>query len=141
VIAKGLPMKTTISSVILALVLLSTISAQETSSGDQDGYMLRKDLQAMDRPGYSVTETQNFAFAFGYVIGVSEAFDTIRFCLPESPRQGELREVVIKYLNDHPEQLHRARFAVTADALEAAFPCPSPGPRLMIVPRPTPKKP
>jgi hypothetical protein len=142
-------MKRTISSAIfLLLVLLPVIVAQDTSDEHGDAFMLRKDLQAMDHAGYTIGDAYSEAFAFGYVVGVFEALNTVTFCGPGTPRQGQLREVVIKYLNDHPERLNKDRFEVTADALDAAFPCPPPGTPWMVVPRPgvaekspVPKKP
>ena len=48
-----------------------------------------------------------------------------RYCLPFTPTTAyqQLREAVTKYLNAHPEELHRSAAAVTTDALHEAFPC------------------
>ena len=50
-----------------------------------------------------------------------------RYCLPFTPTTGyqQLRDAVTRYLNDHPEELHRSAAAVTTDALHLAFPCKS----------------
>lgn len=114
-------MKRTISSVILlSLVLLPTIRAQQEDSGHDDAYRLRDELRKERGDWYHAT-------AEGYVIGVYDSLDYFlgsKFCAPEHVRKGEIVDVVLKYLNDHPEQLHKSRIDVTVDALKASFPCP-----------------
>lgn len=47
------------------------------------------------------------------------------YCLPFSPTTAymQLRDAVTRYLNDHPEELHRNAAALTTEALHFAFPC------------------
>ena len=48
-----------------------------------------------------------------------------KYCLPFSPTTAyrQLRDAVTKYLNDHPEELHRNAAALTTEALHFSFPC------------------
>ena len=45
------------------------------------------------------------------------------FCLPQHVTVGQMRMVFLKYMADHPEQLHIDRAKMTALALQLAFPC------------------
>jgi hypothetical protein len=120
----GAMKRTNKCAALLALVLLLSAVAQE-SPEDNDGYMLRRDLHVMDQPPSNAGDGMKGAFALGYVLGISEALDGVRFCMPAHWRAGEIHDVVIKYLDDHPEQLHKARVEVTESALQRAFPCPT----------------
>jgi hypothetical protein len=44
-------------------------------------------------------------------------------CIPIGVSTGQGARVVIKYLRDHPEQLHEDGPILTFNALIAAFPC------------------
>ena len=57
----------------------------------------------------------------GYVEGVADAYTDS--CAPESVELGQEIRVVVKYLNDHPENLHLRRAELTKAALKQAFPC------------------
>ena len=43
---------------------------------------------------------------------------------PQAP-EGQVGDVVIKYLTDHPEQRRHAAAALVFSALKGAFPCPT----------------
>lgn len=45
------------------------------------------------------------------------------FCFPNSVTYGQYVRIVVKYLRDHPEQLHKDEFLLAATALITAFPC------------------
>ena len=49
----------------------------------------------------------------------------ILFCAPDGVISGQAARIVIKYLRDHPEELHQPDYALTIAALHAAFPCPN----------------
>ena len=44
-------------------------------------------------------------------------------CIPEEATNFELARVVVKYLNDHPNQLHKSYRLLVMLALEDAYPC------------------
>lgn len=44
-------------------------------------------------------------------------------CLPEGVKNGQLAKIVVKYLTDHPEYLHRDEFELVREAFHAYFPC------------------
>jgi len=45
------------------------------------------------------------------------------FCAPNSMTNGQAARIVVKYLRDHPEELHQPDSVLTFTALRAAFPC------------------
>lgn len=44
-------------------------------------------------------------------------------CVPAEVTTGQFRDVVIKYVNDHPDQRHRQAVVLTTLATLEAFPC------------------
>lgn len=47
-----------------------------------------------------------------------------KFCPPNGATIGQSRAVVIKYLDDRPEELHTPFLLLAIDALQKAWPCP-----------------
>lgn len=69
-------------------------------------------------------------YCMGYIAGVVDAIrgvplpdDMPTHCLPPNVTLGQLRQVVVKYLEDHPEKLHYSGDAIILAALAEAFPC------------------
>ena len=84
----------------------------------------------------SVNDEKELAMAslvFGQCDGFLEAVIQINelvpnshlFCPPSRVTYGQVQEIVIKYLNDHPEQLHLFAADLTIKALRKEFPCPA----------------
>lgn len=65
------------------------------------------------------------AACVGYIQGVVDAVSVLdyRACFPETAPYEQHARIVVKYLKDHPQQLHLHRFELTISALRAAFPC------------------
>jgi hypothetical protein len=65
----------------------------------------------------------------GYVTGVADVLgggtviDGIRACFVTATT-GQLKDVVLRYLNEHPETRHLVAASLVARALSEAFPCP-----------------
>jgi hypothetical protein len=70
--------------------------------------------------------TFNSGFCMGYIIGVADN-NSYKICAPGGQggvTQGQFRDIVKKYLNDNPAQLHRDADILVLNALQQAFPCP-----------------
>lgn len=69
------------------------------------------------------------AWCAGYVVGVVDTlnlYDTTgerRICLPQTATGDQVRDIVMRYLTEHPESRHLDGAGGAALALEAAFPC------------------
>ena len=46
-----------------------------------------------------------------------------RTCIPDKATSVQAIRVIVKYLQDHPAELHKADFELLATALQLAFPC------------------
>lgn len=65
-------------------------------------------------------------FALGYTTALSDVMggrDEISACVPAEATAGQIRNVVCKFLTDHPEKLHETAHRLGATALIEAFPC------------------
>lgn len=65
-------------------------------------------------------------FCMGFIAGVidhSTGSLTRVICLPTGVTIGQVMDVVVNYLDDHPERRHRAAEEIVVDAGYQAFPC------------------
>jgi hypothetical protein len=72
----------------------------------------------------SATETIGSVICHGYVVGAADAFagaDLI--CIPKNVSQGQVADIVTKFLRDHPESRHYSASSEVLQALMEAFPC------------------
>jgi hypothetical protein len=61
---------------------------------------------------------------FGYIHGVSDAGIALGVvCYPAGVNMKQIDDVVISALRSHPEERHRASWALVTKYLQAAFPC------------------
>lgn len=88
----------------------------------QTGSELLEDCSANKEPGWGVCH--------GFIIAVGSSSDCqnsfmgeFYFSLPEGATAGQIKKIVIKYLNEHPEKLHLPAAPLAAAALSEAFPC------------------
>jgi hypothetical protein len=65
----------------------------------------------------------------GYVVGIADALGAgneingFSACFPEEVTTGQIRDIAIAFLQEHPELRHYAASGLVASALEEAFPC------------------
>jgi hypothetical protein len=83
----------------------------------QDGNALYESCQNPAEQGYCL----------GYIVGIADAFGVgeHRFCFPDHVKQGQLRDVVMLYLTNHPESRHRpaASLVIYSFNLTSTFRC------------------
>ena len=62
-----------------------------------------------------------------FIAGINETAEQTHmrqgYCLPEEATNGQNRTVFVKYLEDHPEELHEPAALLLIKALRKAFPC------------------
>lgn len=119
------------------LVLVSLAPA--ASAGFKDGNKLKQELELADRAFSSggtapeewagTDKTIEWSIAanggVGYILGVQDFAEAAgAVCSPQGVKVVQLTSLVLKYLREHPEQLHMNGAAVTLSALVQAFPCP-----------------
>lgn len=67
----------------------------------------------------------------GYMMGFSDLASHVKIvpiaarCIPAGSTADQLRRIVVKFLKDHPEELHFTGASLTDYALSQAFPCPA----------------
>ena len=108
----------------LLITLLVTLGISMGSYGVfKTGGMLLEECESED--------AIDKAICIGFVTGVADTFNSVMglelmpktFCIPEQVTVGQLYKVVVKHLNEHPEDLHyRADNGVYMASIEA-FPC------------------
>ena len=89
----------------------------------RDFLLVRRNAAASDDQ-----QLQRYAACLGYVAGVSDALtvEGIRhFCLPFRSDSGDITEVVAKYLEQHPDELHKSAYTLVVQSLASAYPCTS----------------
>ena len=72
----------------------------------------------------------NLGICLGYVEAVSDVLDSgaaisgWKACSPENVTAGQVKDIVTRFLVNHPEKRHYAAHTLVARALSEAFPCP-----------------
>ncbi len=108
---------------VVALVLLVSAGAD---AQDESGWMTGNELKAFcqDGPAFERGVCSGFAVAVADFT-IRAPVDTYRACIPVTQvTRGQLRDIMVKYLDDHPEKLHHDAIDLTAQAFGIAFPCP-----------------
>ncbi len=59
----------------------------------------------------------------GYVAGINDAGGDILFCTPSNVTLGQITDMVIKYINENPAQLHNSADRIVISAISKDFPC------------------
>lgn len=107
----------------LLITLLVTLGISMGSYGSfMTGAQL---LERCESEGYKE------AVCLGYIQGVADAFESLMklglmtetICIPNQVTVGQLTKVVVKCLNEHPEELHYRADGEVYLAYAEAFPC------------------
>jgi hypothetical protein len=122
------PMRTLLAATLLSLFLCATVHA--TTTGEE---LLQKCKGIASKP--TVYES---GFCAGYISATIETLSMwetsdfyskrtheqdAKFCFPDNVDNGQILLVFIKYLEDHPEELHKPANLLFVQAMRKAFPC------------------
>jgi hypothetical protein len=108
-------MKTFLASFagFLMLIVLSNVCAEGTYF---TGNELKRRLDNKE-------EGIRYATALGYILGVHDVSSGVSICSPSQAIAGQLVDIVLKYLAEHPQKLHEKASDLVLNALSLAFPC------------------
>jgi len=70
----------------------------------------------------------HFGDCLGYTSGVADTAQSVTICLPQNARRGQVRDIVINYLREHPERRTLSSHVLVQEALVRVWPCPTPPP-------------
>lgn len=102
------------SVALLALAACSSASAQ---------FMSGNKLLSDHNSNHSVEK----GIALGFVMGVADAGNGILFCAPRTSTAGQLQDMVMATLNNHPEIRHLRANEIIEYTLRRAWPCEKKG--------------
>jgi hypothetical protein len=103
---------------IIAVAFVATLVSPAIAEQDTNSAGWLADSCASTDTGF-----RNGACA-GYVAGVADTLTVLeRICPPDGVTHGQMRKVVLKYLNDRPQLHHRYAITLVEAALNIAFPC------------------
>jgi Rap1a immunity proteins len=114
---------------LLGLSALSVcIPANESYAATETGNDLLKSCSTPSSDEYYGFER---AKCLGYVLGAYDAFNTtsrvegniVILCPPEDLTKGQIRDIVVKYLEENPETRHESASDLVMLALSKAYPC------------------
>lgn len=66
------------------------------------------------------------AFAMAYIVGATDVLEDEDYkyvCIADGVTQGQLKDVVKKYLDENPESLHQEAYVLVYLALSKVWPC------------------
>jgi hypothetical protein len=112
---------------VMTAAIVQPTSSQEPPAGSYQatGHLLLK----ICRGG----NAGQIGYCLGYISGISDGITTLQMlkppnwtpiCKPDWLTDRQLRDVVVKYLVDHPEERHEPISLLTVLAMRSAWPCP-----------------
>jgi len=115
---------------LIMIVLL--FSSGQAKGVDVSAYMFANDL--LEYCEAQISETGSVAkgnACAGYIMGIVDLYRSLvvlghtqrLWCHPEKVHSNQLVRIVTKYLQEHPEDLHRPASTLVVNALIKAFPC------------------
>jgi hypothetical protein len=123
---------------VTLVVVVSAIPAMGETTGNDVLNSCQASLRFNDNSGAPAGEHFDAGWCIGWVAGaleltklhnewatfIKEKPALLQFCVPESgiPAIQAVR-IVVKYLKEHPEQLHEDGMGLTVAALKNSFPC------------------
>ena len=120
---------------IFPLVFALVVALHSNAVVAFDGNKLLQDCGDFERSvdgGNSTSNAMGIGFCLGLMHGITHSNALYQvmapgkelLCLPKSGvNNGQAARVVLRYLRDHPEQLHENDFILAMRALRDAFPC------------------
>ena len=111
--------------VTIVLLALSKTGIAHGAGLRGDGNELLKRCQTSTQ-SLSYENLLDFYWCLGFLEGVNGMLPSTTpplYCLPEAGSYTQVMQVLVKYLQDHPERLNESQTVLTVDALGAAFPC------------------
>lgn len=131
---KGMRCLALIVMAVLSAVFPAALGSQEASSvyihgGNAEA--LVNNCAAVDK--MLPKDAPGLSYCFGYILGVVDMHNALNavlsnprdntYCMPDSATATQLAKVVVKYGNDHPEELNQAALLVVSNAFVRSFPC------------------
>jgi hypothetical protein len=98
---------------------------QPSYSQFRDGNKLIEDMREYEKQlrGEQVVNYFSEGYFMGYVAGVFDVTCLLNlFSTPTNVTQGQICAIVVKYLNEHPEEWNQPAFNLIINALHKSFP-------------------
>jgi hypothetical protein len=103
----------------LSVFVLVCVLSPEIALG-QDGFLSGNELYQK-----CTAEAVGKSYCVGYVTGIADVMQISKsLCVPDGVTVGQMVDVIVKYLRDHPEKRHYSVAAATFNTLSQTFPCP-----------------
>jgi len=109
----------------LGLLILIVMFSSNAKAWFLDGNKLYRDCTTKESDDHHFL---NRSYCNGFVTGVTDMLGSTErlaemTCLPDKVTVGQVRDVLIKYLKDHPEKRHLPAFVLVFNSQREAFPC------------------
>lgn len=114
--------------VLTILLLVLTMIPRPVQASFVDGNDLLQKCSTRER---DAAYFQNQSYCMGYIVGVSDAAEFFQtapgmpqlVCLPSNVTSGQLKDVVVKYLQDNPAKRHEDAESLILTSLAINFRC------------------
>ena len=112
---------------IRALTLVAGLlvaTAAHAMKGNEFAQLLDAWQRVQAKKGPVTREDELAAATFtGYVRGVEDSMNGVRFCIPADATSAQQVAWIAKYVKAHPEEYHNGATTFIVQALQPAYPC------------------
>jgi hypothetical protein len=116
--------RTIIAALTLALINSAAIAERDDSSGN---FMLPHCARDPTAPETTKSDIMYWSICSGIITALVNVGPSMRpefaICVPKGTTRGQWQSVVVKYLRDHPAQLHNEFVTLAVVALRETWPC------------------
>jgi len=106
------------AAIAVAALLAAPAAAEGPSSSWTTGSELRTTCEAA-----ALGPCLGYAVAIADVMVNGNTITSWRACIPEAATTGQLKDIAVRYLRDHPDERHYGAASLVAAAFAQAFPC------------------
>ncbi len=125
-------------AILLSWALPAGAGAQTTAGADiiSKCKLAVRDVDNDTSADKPLIKSFDVGFCFGFIDGANSAQQVwaasdktnhrnhaMSYCFPDSVTNGQMLRVFVKYLDDHPQDLHEPAALLYIEAMRKAFPC------------------
>jgi Rap1a immunity proteins len=112
---------------LVVLAMMFAVPAVHAADNVMDGNRLLEQCTEVESHPSSFYSGMCIGFVSGtqsgYLVAHAWSDGKTSICMPKEVTNGQSVKIVVKYLKDHPEELHLAAESLVLRAFNGAFPC------------------
>lgn len=122
-------MKTNLFGILLGLVFVTQTGLARAADADSGNSYLSKCKEAVKAIDIGEANYQDASACAGFILGATDILrlwndsGELNVCIPKEVTEMQMTRVYLKYMEEHPQNLHMRASMLLVQAVAEAFPC------------------